>query len=126
VLTIVLFHTTTLPPPPLSPPKDIAAHFLILPTLQHYTSSTLNELRSRGWKIHDGYSIFLERIEWIALGSAEGVWRGRKRRLEEELRMEVDEDDVGLVSGVGDAGKGFRGLNWGVEMDTRKRRSVVV
>jgi hypothetical protein len=117
---IVLFHTSTLPPPPLSKPKDLAAHFLIVPTLQHYAPSTLNELRSRGWKVHDGYSIYLERIEWLTLGSAEGVWRGRKRRLEEELRMEIDEDDVGVVADPGTSA--FKGVKWRVELNPRKRR----
>jgi hypothetical protein len=63
------------------------------------------------------------------------VWRGRKRRLEEELRMEVEEDEVGVIEEVEvdegwgwrgmKWGRGFRELTWGVEMDTRKRRSVI-
>src|SRR5437773_3538435 len=93
----VLYHTQTLPPPLSSGPKDVAAHFMILPTLTHYTASTLNKLRSRGWKIHDGYSIYLEHVEWLKPGSADGVWRGRKRRLDEELRMGVDGEEVGIL-----------------------------
>lgn len=111
----VLYHTQTLPQPPLSRPKDVAAHFMILPTLQHYAPSTFNEIRSRGWKTHDGYSIFLERVEWITLGSAEGLWRGRKRRLYEELRMSADADDVGIVGmDTGNIGV-YKGVNWNVE-----------
>lgn len=112
---IVLYHTQTLPPPPLSRPKDIVAHFMVLPTLQHYAPSTLNELRSRGWKTHDGYSIYLEGADWIELGSAEGVWRGRKRRLDEELRMGVEGEEVGVVErDSGNVGR-FRGVNWNAE-----------
>jgi hypothetical protein len=95
---------------------------MILPTLQHYAPSTANELRSRGWKTHDGYSIHLERVEWIQLGSAEGVWRGRKRRLDEELRMEVDGKDVGVVERDSeDVGK-FRGVNWNIEQFRPNKR----
>lgn len=120
---IVLYHTQTLPPSPLSGPKDVAAHFIILPTLQHYAPSTLNELRSRGWKIHDGYSIYLERVEWIQLGSADGVWRGRKRRLDEEFRMEVDGDEVGVVERERGDVAGFRGVNWSVEQFVPSKRN---
>jgi hypothetical protein len=118
----VLYHTNTLPQPPLSKPKDVAAHFMVLPTLQHYAQSTFNELRSRGWKTHDGYSIFLERVEWITLGSAEGVWRGRKRRLDEELRMGADDDDAGVV-GFDTTNVGvFRGVNWNIEQSFPNKR----
>jgi len=123
ILTTVLYHTSTLPPSPLQKPRDLAAHFVVLPTLQHYAPSTMGELRSRGWKTHDGYSIYLDRVEWIELGSAEGGWRGRKRRLNEELRMEVDGEEVGVVSGdTGDLG-GFRGVNWEVEPFLTKKRA---
>lgn len=119
----MLYHTLTLPRSPLLKPRDVAAHFLVLPTLQHYAPSTLGEVRSRGWKTHDGYSIYLDRVDWIELGSAEGVWRGRKRRLNEELRMEVDGEEVGVVSGdTGDLG-GFRGVNWEVEPFLIKKRA---
>jgi hypothetical protein len=65
----------------------------------------------------------LDRVDWIELGSAEGVWRGRKRRLNEELRMEVDGEEVGVVSGdTGDLG-GFRGVNWEVEPFLIKKRA---
>src|SRR5579871_3808764 len=77
-LILVLYHTSTLPQSPLSGPNDLAAQFLVLPTLVHYAPSTLNELRSRGWKIHDGYSIYLDHWEWIPLGSAEGGRHVRK------------------------------------------------
>jgi hypothetical protein len=111
----------------LSKPQDISAHFILLPTLQHYSPSTLNELRSRGWKTHDGYSLYLDHVEYLPLGSAEGVWRGRKRRLEEELRMEIEGDSSGVVRGdLGDLG-GFRGVNWSVErIEVGKRRLVGV
>jgi hypothetical protein len=116
---------STLPRPPLSGHKDIAAHFLILPTLQHYSPSTLNELRSRGWKMHDGYSIHLDRVEWIPLGTAEGGWRGRKRRLDEEFRMEVDGEEVGVVrEDTGDIG-GFKGVNWNVEQFVPRKRGTI-
>jgi hypothetical protein len=120
---IVLFHLGTLPPSPLSAPKDIAAHFLVLPTLQHYAPSTKNGLRSRGWKVHDGYSIYLESVDWIELGSAEGVWRGRKRRLDEELRMGVDSEDVGVIGDrEHESSAGFRGVNWNMEQFVPRRR----
>ena len=119
---IVLYHTQILPPAPLSRPKDIAAHFMILPTLQHYAPSTFNELRSRGWKTHDGYSIYLERADWIELGSAEGVWRGRKRRLDEELRMGVEGEEVGVVGGDSGNVGGFRGVNWNIEHFVSNKR----
>jgi hypothetical protein len=121
-LITVLFHSGTLPPSPLSPPKDIAAQFLVLPTLQHYAPSTKNELRSRGWKVHDGYSIYLENVEWIDLGSAEGGWRGRKRRLDEELRMGVDGEDVGVLRDR-EYESSFRGVNWNIEHFVPRRRS---
>ena len=96
---------------------------MILPTLRHYASSTRNELRSRGWKIHDGYSIYLEKVEWIKRGSADGAWRGRKRRLDEELRMEVDGDDIGVVQrDIGDV-RGFKGVNWNVERLVPSKRN---
>jgi hypothetical protein len=114
LLISVLYHTQTLTSS-IYRTDDLAAHFMILPTLKHYASSTRNELRSRGWKIHDGYSIYLEKVDWIKRGSADGVWRGRKRRLDEEFRMEVDGDDIGVVQrDVGDVG-GFRGVSWNVE-----------
>ena len=95
---------------------------MILPTLQHYAPSTLNEVRSRGWKTHDGYSIYLERVEWLKLGSAEGVWRGRKRRLDEERRMGVDGAEVGVVGREsGNVGR-FRELNWNVEQFVPNKR----
>ena len=123
MLMAVLYHTSHLPVSPLQKPKDLAAHFILLPTLQHYAPSTSNELRSRGWKTHDGYSIFLDRVEWTELGSAEGVWRGRKRRLNEELRMEVDGEEVGVAGGdTGDLG-GFRGVNWEVGLFLTKKRA---
>jgi hypothetical protein len=97
---------------------------MILPTLQHYAPSTFNELRSRGWKIHDGYSIYLERVEWIQLGSADGVWRARKRRLDEEFRMEVDGDAVGVVDRDNGGVGGFRGVNWDVEQFVPNKRDA--
>ena len=100
----------------------MAAHFLILPTLQHYTASTQNELRSRGWKVHDGFSIYLERVEKINVGEAEGGWRGRKRRLDEEFRMEVDSEDVGVGSDVTGVA-GFKEVRWGAEQFSSKRRT---
>src|SRR5271169_5960135 len=89
-----------LPPPQWSKPQDLVATFILLPTLEHYTSTTQNEVRSRGWTIHDGASIMLDNIEWIALGQAEGVRRGRKRRLDEEFRMGIEMEDVGVSEGV--------------------------
>ena len=100
----------------------MAAHFLILPTLQHYTASTQNELRSRGWKVHDGFSIYLERVEKINVGEAESGWRGRKRRLDEEFRMEVDSEDVGVGADVANVA-GFKEVSWHPEQFNRKRRT---
>jgi hypothetical protein len=103
---VVLFHTGTVASPKT---QDLKVRFLVLPTLQHYASSTLNELRSRGWKMHDGYSIYVDEVEWIKLGTAEGGRNFRKRRLEEEFSMFVDEDDRG------DGDDGFRVLEVEVE-----------
>jgi hypothetical protein len=120
-----LFHSGTLPPSPLSAPKDVAAHFLVLPTLQHYASSTKNELRSRGWKVHDGYSIYLESVDWIDLGSAEGVWRGRKRRLAEEYRTGLESEEVGVVKGRKYTSSArFRGVNWTIEQSVPQRAQL--
>jgi len=103
----------------------MAAHFLVLPTLQHYAPSTLNELRSRGWKIHDGYSIYLDHWEWIPLGSAEGGRRARKRRIDEEYRTGVDAEEVGVLSMV-KTGEvvAFKELDWNLEGSKRPRIAV--
>ena len=103
----------------MSPPKDIAAHFTILPTLKHYAPSTFNEIRSRGWKIHDGYSIYLDKFEWLDLGSADGGWRGRKRRLDEEYRMGADDEVVGMNR----AEVVFKGVNWEAEPFVSNKRN---
>lgn len=118
----VLFHMQILPVSLLSPPKDLAAHFIILPTLRHYAPSTFNEIRSRGWKAHDGYSIFLDRVNWIELGSAEGVWRGRKRRLDEERRMGVEGEEVGVGEQETASLGGFRGVNWNAEQLSPRKK----
>jgi len=61
----------------------------------------------------------LESIEWIPLGQAEGVRRGRKRRLDEEFRMGIEMEDVGVSEGVlrkeqedGGVELGFREVRW--------------
>ena len=85
----------------------------------------MNELRSRGWKIHDGYSIYLQNIQWVPLGSAEGGRKSRKRRLDEEFAMMVDEDDV-LNNGT--LTQGFVGVNWSTDSgiaDKKARNGVV-
>lgn len=127
-LFVVLYHTSTLPPAALHRPTDMSAHFLILPTLQHYTASTQNELRSRGWKVHDGFSIFLERVEKINVGEAEGGWRGRKRRLDEEFRMGIDSEEIGVRDLATAATAGFKEVKWGAEqfMVGNKRRTGFV
>ena len=125
---LVLFHTSTLPQSPLSGPKDLAAQFLVLPTLKHYAPSTLNELRSRGWKIHDGYSIYLDHWEWIPLGSAEGGRHARKRRIDEEFRMGVDQDNTGVIATDAQDAATFKELNWKAEnvIPTKRLRTGVV
>ena len=62
----------------------------------------------------------MDSVEWIDLGSAEGGWRGRKRRLDEELRMGVDSEDVGVVRNESSAA--FRGVNWNIEQFVPRRR----
>jgi len=60
----------------------------------------------------------LDNIEWIALGQAEGVRRGRKRRLDEEFRMGIEMEDVGVSEGVlrkeqeDGVELGFREVRW--------------
>ncbi|RPB13050.1 Rxt3-domain-containing protein [Morchella conica CCBAS932] len=65
--------------------KDLIVNLLILPTLERYTGSTCNGLKSRSWgTIHDGMSYSVWDIEWVEAGEAEARGGGsKKRRLDE-------------------------------------------
>lgn len=65
--------------------KDLIVNLLILPTLQKYTGSVRNALKSRSWNtIHDGMSYSIWDMEWVEAGEAEARGGGsRKRRLDE-------------------------------------------
>lgn len=65
--------------------KDLIVDLLILPTLEKYTGSTRNALKSRSWNtIHDGMSYSIWDMEWVEAGEAEARGGGsKKRRLDE-------------------------------------------
>ncbi|PWW73897.1 Rxt3-domain-containing protein [Tuber magnatum] len=71
--------------PAIQPGKDLIVNLLILPTLQKYTGSVRNALKSRSWNtIHDGMSYSIWDMEWVEAGEAEARGGGsRKRRLDE-------------------------------------------
>ncbi|CAZ82593.1 unnamed protein product [Tuber melanosporum] len=71
--------------PTIQPGKDLIVNLLILPTLQKYTGSVRNALKSRSWNtIHDGMSYSIWDMEWVEAGEAEARGGGsRKRRLDE-------------------------------------------
>lgn len=65
--------------------KDLIVNLLILPTLEKYTGSTRNAIKSRSWNtIHDGMSYSIWDMEWVDAGEAEARGGGsKKRRLDE-------------------------------------------
>jgi len=72
-------------PPALVAGKDLVVNLLILPTLERYTGTTRNALKSRSWNtIHDGMSYSIWDMEWVEAGEAEARGMGsKKRRLDE-------------------------------------------
>jgi flagellar biosynthesis GTPase FlhF len=71
--------------PHIEPGKDLIVNILILPTLERYTGSVRNALKSRSWNtIHDGVSYSIWDMEWVEAGEAESRGGGsKKRRLNE-------------------------------------------
>lgn len=71
--------------PTIPASKDLIVNLLILPTLEKYTGSTRNALKSRSWNtIHDGMSYSIWDMEWVDAGEAEARGGGsKKRRLDE-------------------------------------------
>lgn len=69
--------------------------------------------------------MYLERVEKINVGEAEGGWRGRKRRLDEEFRMGIDGEGIGVRDVTAVAAAGFKEVKWGAEqgMVGSKRRT---
>ena len=75
---------TSPPKQPLSPPRNRDLHLtlVILPPLQHYSSTVRHGVKSRDWgDDHAGSSFMVDKIAWVDEGVAKGEERsGEERR----------------------------------------------
>ena len=90
---------------PMVPPPDMDLHItvLILPTLQKYSSSVVNGVKSREWgDNHDGMSFKIHQLDWVDEGLSRGEERSGEARRQ---RMRAAMSLMSLFAGDGERKK---------------------